>query len=96
MVSGMINNKMTTYNKKYYIQNKQKIAEYNKARRENNPEIIAKEKESYKSKQDEFKIRSKVQHLKGKMAWNMLSKKIQQCILDEISKKLMVEVCGTK
>jgi len=34
-----------TYNKSYYEKNKQKIADYNKARRENNPEIISKEKE---------------------------------------------------
>jgi hypothetical protein len=83
---------MTSYNKGYYEQNKQKIANYNKARRENNPEIIAKEKESYKAKQDLFKIRSKVQHLKGKMAWDMLSKKKQQGILAEISNKLGVEI----
>jgi hypothetical protein len=83
---------MTSYNKGYYEQNKKKIADYNKARRENNPEIIAKEKESYKSKQDLFKIRSKVQHLKGKMAWDMLSKKKQQGILAEISEKLGVEI----
>ena len=83
---------MTSYNKGYYEQNKQKIANYNKARRENNPEIIAKEKESYKAKQDLFKIRSKVQHLKGKMAWNMLPKKKQQGILHEISEKLGVKI----
>ena len=81
-----------TYNKGYYEQNKKRIADYNKARRENNPEIIAKEKESYKAKQDLFKIRSKVQHLKGKMAWDMLSKKKQQDILAEISEKLGVDL----
>lgn len=80
------------YNKGYYEQNKQRIADYNKARRENNPEIIAKEKESYKAKKDLFQTRSKIQHLKGKMAWNMLSKKKQQGILDEISKKLGVQI----
>ena len=83
---------MTSYNKGYYEQNKQRIADYNKARRENNPEIIAKEKESYKAKQDLFKIRSKVQHLEGKMAWDMLSKKKQQGILAEISEKLGVDL----
>jgi hypothetical protein len=81
-----------TYNKGYYEQNKQRIADYNKARRENNPKIIAKEKESYQSKAEDYKLRSKIQHLKGKMAWDMLSKKKQQGILDEISKKLGVEV----
>jgi hypothetical protein len=80
------------YNKGYYEQNKQRIADYNKARRENNPEIILKEKERYKLRADAFKISSKVQHLKGKMAWNMLSKKKQQDILTEISKKIGVEV----
>ena len=81
-----------TYNKGYYNANKIRISQYNKARRENNPEIIAKEKESYKAKQDLFKIRSKVQHLKGKMAWDMLSKKKQQDILAEISEKLGVDL----
>jgi hypothetical protein len=81
-----------TYNKGYYEQNKQRIADYNKARRENNPEIILKEKERYKLRADAFKISSKVQHLKGKMAWDMLSKKKQQDILTEISKKIGVEV----
>jgi len=83
---------MTSYNKGYYEQNKQKIADYNKARRKNNPEIIAKEKERYKTRADAFKIPSKVQHLKGKMAWDMLSKKKQQGILAEISEKLGVEI----
>ena len=81
-----------TYNKGYYEQNKKRIADYNKARRENNPQIIAKEKERYKLRADAFKISSKVQHLNGKMAWDMLSKKKQQGILDEISKKLGVEI----
>ena len=81
-----------TYNKSYYEQNKQKISDYNKARRENNPEIIAKEKERYKLRADAFKISSKIQFLKGKMAWNMLSKKKQQGILAEISEKLGVDL----
>lgn len=80
------------YNKGYYEQNKKKIADYNKARRENNPEIIAKEKESYQSKAADYKLRSKIQHLKGKMAWEMLSKAKKQLVLDEISKKLGVEI----
>ena len=80
------------YNKGYYEQNKKRIADYNKARRENNPQIIAKEKESYQSKTEDYKLRSKIQHLRGRMAWDMLSKKQQQGILDEISKKLGVEI----
>ena len=83
---------MTSYNKGYYEQNKQRIADYNKARRENNPEIILKEKESYQSKAEDYKLRSKIQHLKGKMAWEMLSKAKKQLVLDEISKKLGVEI----
>jgi len=81
-----------TYNKSYYEKNKQKIADYNKARRENNPEIISKEKERYKLRADAFKISSKVQHLKGKMAWEMLSKAKKQLVLAEISEKLGVDV----
>ena len=81
-----------TYNKGYYNANKIRISQYNKARRENNPEIIAKEKESYKAKKDLFQTRSKIQHLKGKMAWNMLSKAKKQLVLAEISEKLGVDV----
>jgi len=80
------------YNKGYYEQNKQRIADYNKARRENNPEIILKEKESYQSKAEDYKLRSKIQHLKGKMAWEMLSKAKKQLVLTEISEKLGVHV----
>ena len=81
-----------TYNKGYYNANKIRISQYNKARRENNPEIIAKEKESYKAKKDLFQTRSKIQHLKGKISWNMLSKAKKQLVLAEISEKLGVEV----
>ena len=80
------------YNKGYYEQNKKRIADYNKARRENNPQIIAKEKESYQSKTEDYKLRSIIQHLKGKMAWEMLSKAKKQLVLTEISKKIGVEV----
>ncbi len=83
---------MTPYNKYYYEQNKQRIADYNKARRENNPKIIAKEKESYQSKAEDYKLRSKIQHLKGKMAWDMISKNKKDSILADISKKLGIEV----
>jgi hypothetical protein len=81
-----------TYNKGYYNANKIRISQYNKARRENNPEIIAKERKSYQSRAEDYKLRSKIQHLKGKMAWDMLSKKKQLGILAEISEKLGVEI----
>ena len=81
-----------TYNKSYYNANKIRISQYNKARRENNPEIIAKEKESYQSKAADYKLRSKIQHLKGKMAWEMLSKAKKQLVLTEISEKLGVDL----
>ena len=81
-----------TYNKGYYEQNKQRIKDYNKARRENNPKIIAKEKESYQSKTEDYKLRSKIQHLRGRMAWDMLSKKKKESILADISEKLGIEI----
>ena len=81
-----------TYNKGYYEQNKQRIKDYNKARRIQNPEVIAKEKESYQSKAEDYKLRSKIQHLRGKMAWDMLSKKKKESILADISEKLGIEV----
>jgi hypothetical protein len=81
-----------TYNKGYYNANKIRISQYNKARRENNPDIILKEKESYQSKAEDYKLRSKIQHLKGKMAWDMLSKKKKESILADISEKLGIEV----
>ena len=81
-----------TYNKGYYEQNKQRIKDYNKARRENNPEDIAKEKESYQSKTEDYKLRSKIQHLRGRMAWDMLSKKKKESILADISEKLGIEI----
>ena len=80
------------YNKGYYEQNKKRIADYNKERRENNPEIILKEKESYQSKAEDYKLRSKIQHLRGRMAWDMLSKKKKESILADISEKLGIEV----
>ena len=81
-----------TYNKGYYEQNKQRIKDYNKAWRENNPEVIAKEKESYQSKTEDYKLRSKIQHLRGRMAWDMLSKKKKESILADISEKLGIEI----
>ena len=81
-----------TYNKGYYEQNKQRIKDYNKARRIQNPEVIAKEKESYQSKTEDYKLRSKIQHLRGRMAWDMLSKKKKESILADISEKLGIEI----
>jgi hypothetical protein len=80
------------YSKSYYEQNKERISNYNKTRRLENPEVVEKERKAYQLKVDDFKIRSKVQHLKGKMAWDMLSKKKQQGILAEISEKLGVNL----
>ena len=81
-----------TYNKGYYEQNKQRIKDYNKARRIQNPEVIAKEKESYQSKAADYKLRSKIQHLRGRMAWDMLSKKKKESILADISEKWGIEI----
>ena len=75
-----------TYNKGYYNANKIRISQYNKARRENNPEIILKEKESYQSKAEDYKLRSKIQHLKGKMAWEIF-----QCLYNP--QKLVIGLC---
>ena len=81
-----------TYNKSYYEQNKERISDYNKTRRLENPEVVEKEKKAYQLKVDDFKMRSKIQHLKGKMAWDMLSKKKKESILADISEKLGVDV----
>ena len=80
------------YNKTYYNLNSEHIKSYNRLRRESNPKVKENERKSYKLRSDAFKIRSKVQHLKGKMAWEMLSKKKQQGILAEISEKLGVNL----
>lgn len=81
-----------TYNKGYYEQNKERISDYNKTRRLENPEVVEKERKAYQLKVDDFKMRSKIQHLKGKMAWDMLSKKKKESILADISEKLGVDV----
>ena len=81
-----------TYNKSYYEQNKERIKIYNFERRLKNPKVIENERKSYKLRSDAFKIRSKVQHLKGKMAWEMLSKAKKQLVLAEISEKLGVDL----
>jgi len=80
------------YNKTYYNLNSEHIKSYNKIRRESNPKIKENERKSYKLRADEFKLRSKIQHLKGKMAWEMLSKAKKQLVLAEISEKLGVDL----
>ena len=49
-----------TYNKGYYEQNKERISNYNKTRRLENPEVVEKERKAYQLKVDDFKIRSTV------------------------------------
>lgn len=80
------------YSKSYYEQNKERISNYNKTRRLENPEVVEKERKAYQLKVDDFKMRSKIQHLKGKMAWEMLSKAKKQLVLAEISEKLGVDL----
>lgn len=80
------------YSKSYYEQNKERISDYNKTRRLENPKVVEKERKAYQLKVDDFKMRSKIQHLKGKMAWDMLSKKKKESILADISEKLGVDV----
>ena len=80
-----------TYNKRYYEQNKERISSYNKTRRLENPGIVEKEKKAYQLKVDDFKMRSKIQNLKRKIAWEMLNKDKQSAILLEVSKRLGVE-----
>ena len=80
------------YNKTYYNLNSEHIKSYNKIRRESNPKVKESEKKSYQLNTENYKLRSKIQHLKGKMAWEMLSKAKKQLVLAEISKKLGVDV----
>tara|TARA_R110002126_G_scaffold289454_1_gene444400 strand:- start:676 stop:927 length:252 start_codon:yes stop_codon:yes gene_type:complete len=80
------------YNKTYYNLNSEHIKSYNKIRRESNPKIKESEKKSYQLNTENYKLRSKIQHLKGKMAWEMLSKAKKQLVLAEISEKLGVDV----
>mgnify|MGYP003673164732 FL=1 len=80
------------YNKTYYNLNSEHIKSYNKIRRESNPKIKESEKKSYQLNTENYKLRSKIQHLKGKMAWEMLSKAKKQLVLAEISKKLGVDL----
>ena len=80
------------YNKTYYNLNSEHIKSYNKIRRESNPKVKESEKKSYQLNTENYKLRSKIQHLKGKMAWEMLSKAKKQLVLAEISEKLGVDV----
>ena len=80
------------YNKTYYNLNSEHIKSYNKIRRESNPKIKESEKKSYQLNTENYKLRSKIQHLKGKMAWEMLSKAKKQLVLTEISEKLGVNL----
>ena len=80
------------YNKTYYNLNSEHIKSYNKIRRESNPKIKESEKKSYQLNTENYKLRSKIQHLKGKMAWEMLSKAKKQLVLAEISEKLGVNL----
>ena len=80
------------YNKNYYNLNSEHIKSYNKIRRESNPKVKESEKKSYQLNTENYKLRSKIQHLKGKMAWEMLSKAKKQLVLAEISEKLGVDV----
>lgn len=80
------------YNKTYYNLNSEHIKSYNKIRRESNPKIKESEKKSYQLNTENYKLRSKIQHLKGKMAWEMLSKAKKQLVLAEISEKLGVDL----
>ena len=74
-----------TYNKGYYNANKIRISQYNKARRLENPEVVEKEKKAYKLKVDDFKKRSKIQNLRGRLAFESLSKKKQKEIMDKVN-----------
>ena len=73
------------YSKSYYEQNKLRISQYNKTRRLENPEVVEKERKAYKSKVDDFKIRSKIQNLRGRLAFESLSTKKQKEIMDKVN-----------
>ena len=73
------------YSKSYYEQNKLRISQYNKTRRLENPEVVEKERKAYKSKVEDFKIRSKVQNLRGRLAFESLSTKKQKEIMDKVN-----------
>ena len=74
-----------TYNKSYYEQNKLRISQYNKIRRLENPEVVEKERKAYQLKVDDFKKRSKIQNLRGRLAFESLSTKKQKEIMDKVN-----------
>ena len=78
----------SSYSKSYYESHKVHISSYNKARRKSNPDVILKEKEGYKQKSDEYKIRSKIQNLRGRLAFESLSQKKQKEIMDIVNNML--------
>ena len=80
------------YNKNYYNLNSEHIKSYNRLRRESNPKVKESEKKSYQLNTENYKLRSKIQHLKGKISWKMLSKAKKQLVLAEISEKLGVSL----
>lgn len=74
-----------TYNKGYYEQNKERISDYNKTRRLENPEVVEKERKAYQLKVEDFKRRSKIQNLRGRLAFESLSNKKQKEIMDKVN-----------
>ena len=74
-----------TYNKGYYEQNKERISNYNKTRRLENPEVVEKERKAYQLKVKDFKRRSKIQNLRGRLAFESLSTKKQKEIMDKVN-----------
>lgn len=74
-----------TYNKGYYEQNKERISDYNKTRRLENPEVVEKERKAYQLKVKDFKRRSKIQNLRGRLAFESLSTKKQKEIMDKVN-----------
>ena len=79
---------MSTYNQNYYFQNRKKISLYNRKRREENPQVIENERKSYKLKVEDFKIRSKIQNLRGRLAFESLNIKKQKEIMDLVNTTL--------
>ena len=73
------------YNKTYYNLNSEHIKSYNRLRRESNPKVKENERKSYKLRSDAFKIRSKIQNLRGRLAFESLSKKKQKEIMDKVN-----------
>ena len=78
------------YSKSYYEQNKERISDYNKTRRLENPEVVEKERKAYQLKVDDFKKRSKIQNLRGRLAFESLSKKKQKEIMDKVNNILAI------